>query len=221
MLSTMAQKPPNAADVFPRSKIKAQVLQNEDVGRLSAGAIELISACSALFLRDLVDGGDEGGSRHQQKHAAAGASGVATRRSPRKRKSAGDKQAGLDNEAARGDGSSTDVVDLQRIKQRIEQRPEYDNFLEGVLDGLTEKGAPKYDAASRKRRRQQETKSNGQQQSREGDLSMLNNLPEDVAGRGDGDDNDAALQMAIRDAQVEPASIRGSREIVEDDDDYD
>eukprot|EP00584_Thalassiosira_punctigera_P025550 CAMPEP_0172551084 /NCGR_PEP_ID=MMETSP1067-20121228/36354_1 /TAXON_ID=265564 ORGANISM="Thalassiosira punctigera, Strain Tpunct2005C2" /NCGR_SAMPLE_ID=MMETSP1067 /ASSEMBLY_ACC=CAM_ASM_000444 /LENGTH=43 /DNA_ID= /DNA_START= /DNA_END= /DNA_ORIENTATION= len=41
-------------DVFPRSKIRAQILRDERVGCVSSGAIDLIAACSALLVRDLV-----------------------------------------------------------------------------------------------------------------------------------------------------------------------
>jgi hypothetical protein len=46
------------SSVFPVAKIKAQLLRDEGVGRLSGKAVRLIGACSAVFLRELAEASD-------------------------------------------------------------------------------------------------------------------------------------------------------------------
>ena len=68
------------SSVFPVAKIKAQLLRDEGVGRLSGKAVRLIGACSAVFLRELAEASD--GMEASQTEKAADD----TRREPRRRR---------------------------------------------------------------------------------------------------------------------------------------
>mmetsp|Transcript_25368 Transcript_25368/g.54550 ORF Transcript_25368/g.54550 Transcript_25368/m.54550 type:complete len:235 (+) Transcript_25368:134-838(+) len=233
-------------NTFPNTKIKAQILQNEDIGRVSSKALELIAACSALFVRHLVDhnGDNDNGissnsSSHQEHETSTNNSRMQTRQQ-RKASSQLSNNAKA-NQLLVGDNAPSGPIDLAHVKKQTKQHSEYNDFLDGVLDGLTEKNAPKYDTAARKRKRTRENKPIiSKQESFEGLESgggggtksmLLNNLPNDVhtnngisadnaaAADGGGQDDDAALLEAIQEAQLASAGI--SKEIIEDDDDYD
>ena len=193
-------------NAFPHSKIKAQILEDENVGRVSSKAVELISACSALFVRDLVgQDGDTTGGLH---------GGSVTSTSQDETKVPEGTIGVKDHE--HGD----EVIDLSGIKRNIIRRPEY-NFLEGVLDDLTEQNAPKYDAAARKRKRQ---RGNPKQQS-----TNSKNTTNEILSRLSGENTKAnvsesahgvAMQEAIMAAQ-DTSSVQTTKEIIADNDEYD
>ncbi len=139
-------------NVFPHSKIKAQLLQDENVGRVSSKAIDLIAACSALFVRDLVAPEDDGDScSGSTRRGLATSATVISSSSSR----GGNNNVSNDDDDIRG-GVKKNRVDLDCIKRNIRRRSEYFNFLDGELDELTEENAPNYDAAAKKRKRRTE-----------------------------------------------------------------
>lgn len=196
-------------NAFPLSKIKAQILENENVGRISSKAIELISACSSLFVRDLVsqDGGTTGGL-HRGSTTSVTSNSQDETKVPKGTIGVKDHEHG------------DEVIDLSGIKRNVIRRPEY-NFLEGVLDDLTEQNAPKYDAAARKRNRQrdnQKQQSTNSKNTTNEILSRLSgeNTKVDVSDSAHG----VAMQEAIMAAQ-DTASFQTTKEIIADDDEYD
>ena len=218
-------------NAFPHSKIKAQILEDENIGRISCKAVELISACSALFVRDLVvqDGGDSSGlHRKSAKSVPTTAQGENTA-VPEKESCATNQQ----NFNRLPPPSSP--IDLECIKHNIQGQPEYD-FLHGVMDELTENNAPKYDAAARKRKRhqtktmQQSTSTNSNDNTISHRDDVLTNLARDTAqvssSMKNEDANDVciqvvALQEAIDDTQDVTSHHVTKEIIIADDDDYD
>ena len=201
------------SSTFPHSKIKSHVLRDEDVGRLSFKAVELIAACSALFVSDLVR------AHHDEDNAEA----REKLRKSRKRmspSSLASSSTGVKN--ARKHGFDSDdaagPIDLARIQSQI-KKSGYE-FLDGVLDDLTEKNAPKYDVVLRKRERQ---KKNVKSKAAACATSHSKHLPSGVLEGSkhyhDTACDECALRDAIEDAQFAP--ICGVKEIIEDDDDYD
>src|SRR6056300_510148 len=118
----------NEKNTFPITKIKAQLLRDDNVGRVSTKAVELIAACSSLFVNDLV-------TKSIEKTAP-------TRKASSKTKN---------NETADG----VALVTLRQIKKSVKTSQEY-SFLDGVLDGVSERAAFKYDAAAAKKRKRLE-----------------------------------------------------------------
>mmetsp|Transcript_6266 Transcript_6266/g.10233 ORF Transcript_6266/g.10233 Transcript_6266/m.10233 type:complete len:189 (-) Transcript_6266:1710-2276(-) len=182
---------------FPISKIKAQLLRDDDVGRVSTKAVELIAACSALFVNDL----------------ARSAMSTAEASQTRKRKS-----SSKTNTAAK----DVTLVTLAQIKKSVKAQKEY-NFLEGVLDGVTEKNAFHYDTAAAKKRKRLEDNDNTKQKNKSRKkTNAASKLPVEA---GDSADNDVVENRALREAietSVTSQNTHGqNREIIEDDDDYD
>jgi len=211
-------------NTFPNKKIKAQILRDEDVGRVSSKAIELIAACSALFVRDLVDVGDGAGDG---KNATTNAPS-SRRTSSRKRNSPSIRTNRIEKDLAGLVVPSP--IDLQHIKMQA-KRPEYDDFLDGVLEGITEKGVAmvRKRAMGRKRKRNVDQKQEklskqneniGENENKEADESMLKHLPL-AANEAAGSTCDRnALTEAIDEAQGAPV-VAGNQEIIEDEDEYD
>ena len=179
---------------FPTSKIKAQLLRDDDVGRVSTKAVELIAACSALFVNELAR------SATEASHT-------------RKRKSSSKTNA---------TANDVPLVTLAQIKKSVKTQKEY-GFLEGVLDGVTEKNSFRYDAATAKKRKRLEDNNNTKQKSNSRKKTKsVSKLPIEASGAVD---NDAVGNRALRDAietSVTSKATHGQkREIIEDDDDYD
>mmetsp|Transcript_27056 Transcript_27056/g.56354 ORF Transcript_27056/g.56354 Transcript_27056/m.56354 type:complete len:235 (-) Transcript_27056:219-923(-) len=232
-------------DVFTQSKIKAQIRQEEAIGRVSSKALDLIAACSALFVRDLVEqenGNDNENNNNNKNHGPSNSTTTKTRRtrsSSRKRKCIDKSACAKDTPSKTNDGPS--IINLTHIKKRIDNQPEYE-FLDGVLDeSLTENNAYKYDAAARRRNKAKEkscsipsgrskSKSKSKQQKAAaevggtestsccvvGSLKGDNTLDSDIVSEGD-----TALQAAIEEAASSAAGADGTKEIMEDEDDYD
>jgi hypothetical protein len=209
---------------FPHSKIKAQILLDRDgdtntIGRVSSKAVDLIIACSALFVRDIVD--NRNGDSNNCK-STTNSSSKAPKEASRNKRRRPDRTLSA---AVATDVPSTlnTVLSLDNIRQNL-QRPQYE-FLDGTLNELTERNAPKYDAIARKRRRQQgKSKSVGETKklkSRDAVVeSIMKNDKHDDSGGVDRNAGDA-LQEAIEDAQEGLESAKEAKGIIEDDDDYD
>jgi hypothetical protein len=185
------------AFVFPQSKIKAQLLLDEDIGRVSSKAVELIAACSALFVSDLVRGGDG-----QEDAPTPSASASCTK----KHKQSSKAKPDVTNHPG--------PINLEYVQNCI-SKPEYE-ILGGVLDYLTENNAPKYDAAAKRRRRDKSAREKKSGVSKSANKKLTGQL---IENKTINDGDDAFLNAAIEEAQGAPAGRR--KEIVEDDDDYD
>lgn len=183
---------------FPISKIKAQLLRDDDVGRVSAKAVELIAACSALFVNDL--------ARSAMSNAEASHA--------RKKKS-----------SSKTNTASKDVtlVTLAQIKESVKTQKEY-SFLEGVLDGVTEKSAFHYDtAAAKKRKRLEDNQKTKPKNNSRKKTKAASKLPAEATSGSDGKNavENRALREAIETSVTSQNTLGNNREIVEDDDDYD
>ncbi|KAL7441559.1 hypothetical protein ACHAXM_008129 [Skeletonema potamos] len=182
---------------FPISKIKAQLLRDSDVGRVSTKAVELINACSALFVSDL-------------------ARSTEASHNVRKR-----------NSTSKTNTTAKDVtlVTLAQIKKSVKSKKEY-TFLSGVLDGVTEKNAFQYDAAAaRKRKRMEDTKNMKQKNNSRQKSKSVPNPPAEAGGTdGSNEVENRALREAIKTETSATSQNTGDgrkREIIEDEDDYD
>lgn len=178
---------------FPISKIKAQLLRDDDVGRVSTKAVELIAACSALFVNDLAR------STKDASHT-------------RKRKSSSKTNA---------TAKDVTLVTLAQIKKSVKTQKEY-GFLEGVLDGVTEKNSFRYDAATAKRRKRLEDNNNTKQKSNSRKKAKsVSKLPIEASGSDDNEVENTALREAIETSVTSKTTHGRNRDIIEDDDDYD
>mmetsp|Transcript_36605 Transcript_36605/g.64169 ORF Transcript_36605/g.64169 Transcript_36605/m.64169 type:complete len:214 (+) Transcript_36605:47-688(+) len=205
--------------VFPPAKIKTQILRDEDnnIGRVTSRAVELIAACSALLVRDLVDNsnGDNNNCHHQTRITTARTSPETTTSSCNKRKCPDETKSSngtlhptsdIDDEGPSSSSSDTMIRNLNDIKKQTKRRPEYKFILDnGTLDKLTENNAHKYDAAARtaarkKREREKRAKQHpkGSAEAGGGDTNKFkpvavvrkDNLPRN-------DDNDAGVVGSI------------------------
>ena len=179
---------------FPISKIKAQILRDDDVGRVSTKAVELIAACSALFVNDLA-------RSTEASHT-------------RKRKSSS-KTNTTDKDAT--------LVTLAHIKKSVKTKKEY-SCLDGVLDGVTEKSAFQYDAAAAKKRKRLEDNNNTKQKNNSRKKTIaVPKLPAEASGSNDNNvvENRALCEAIETSATSQNAGYGGERDIIEDEDDYD
>lgn len=163
--------------IFTKSKIKSQILQDEDVGTLSAKAIELISACSALLVDDLVRGNKTTTSRKRPRSSLLAS-------------------------ASLPDRQNSGPVDLAQVTAQVNRREEYDIF-RGAVGDVTEEKAPKYDATrvSREKRRGWKAAADKRKKTQVASGKSEVKLPSDLKA-GD----DVALQSAIAEARGATAS---------------
>lgn len=179
---------------FPTSKIKAQLLRDDDVGRVSTKAVELIAACSALFVNDLARSTTE--ASHTRKRKSSSKTNNAT-------------------------AKDVTLVTLSQIKKSVKTQKEY-GFLEGVLDGVTEKNSFRYDAATAKKRKRLEDNNTKKKSNSRKKTKAVSKLPIEASGSADNDAVDnRALREAIETSVASKTTHGHKREIVEDDDDYD
>ena len=147
------------ASTFPTTKVKAQILRDEGVGRISSKAIQLIGACSAIFVRELAEAAvlaaaarendnDDGQSMASSKVKAQG----------RKRKLSSSKST---TSKAEGDRPSQILLTRDHIKDCIEQDETKFDFLHGVIsDNISAKEIPSYGAAYQKKVKREAAGSN-------------------------------------------------------------
>jgi hypothetical protein len=216
-------------NAFPHSKIKAQILLEDEknIGRISSKAIELMSACSALFVRDLVV--DSSCLQHRKSTKSV----LPTTAQGENNTVVTEGESGATNHEYFDRLPPSSPIDLACIKHNIQGRPEYD-FLQGVLGELTENNAPKYDAVARKRKRhpvntkQQSTCTKSNDNTTITHRDVLTNLTCETAKVAPSMKNKAAnvctqmlaLEEAIDDAQ-DATSHHATKEIIPDNDDYD
>mmetsp|Transcript_22865 Transcript_22865/g.47334 ORF Transcript_22865/g.47334 Transcript_22865/m.47334 type:complete len:241 (+) Transcript_22865:37-759(+) len=228
--------------VFPHSKIKAQILRDEEVGRISSKAIELLGACSALFVSDLVrskamevSSSNNTSEMARDSSAQAKTASRGRMKSLRKRKkfipisnpkktkkNLHLKQYSSDkgNDANEDDVVRREPFDLHRIKMLIKHHSPKYNFLKEALDGLTEENVYEYDTAAIKNRRNEENSNGGKATKAVADkvqkLQSARISGDLIAG---GSRDEVTLKEAILYAQHASGDMRG--EIIADDDDYD
>mmetsp|Transcript_8572 Transcript_8572/g.14879 ORF Transcript_8572/g.14879 Transcript_8572/m.14879 type:complete len:215 (-) Transcript_8572:39-683(-) len=210
--------------IFPSSKIKAQLQShdNDNIGRVSSKAIDLIATCSALFVRDLIDLTNEENKDDATKTSRMSGPSTTTSRNKRTRRRT---RGGETNCNGREDAplipkssastSAEAIVTLDHVKLQTKQRRGYE-FLDGILDDVTERNAPKYDALARKRHKRQRIKQSSQKAAAVGSI-IKNCTDNDAVDGGDG----IALEEAIVEAQEKSTANDGGKEIIEDNDDYD
>lgn len=186
----------NEKNTFPITKIKAQLLRDDNVGRVSTKAVELIAACSSLFVNDLVTKSIETAT---------------TRKASSKTKN---------NETA----DDVALVTLRQIKKSVKTSQEY-SFLDGVLDGVSERAAFKYDAAAAKKRKRLEDNNNNTKEKNNSSKKSTSVAKLPVEARESVDDNNKVENKALREAIETASQSNGGagkgNTIIEDEDDYD
>lgn len=187
----------NEKNTFPITKIKAQLLRDDNVGRVSTKAVELIAACSSLFVNDLV-------TKSIEKTAP-------TRKASSKTKN---------NDTA----DDVALVTLRQIKKSVKTSQEY-SFLDGVLDGVSERAAFKYDAAAAKKRKRLEDNNNNTKEKNNSSKKSTSVAKLPVEARESVDDNNKVENKALREAIETASQSNGGagkgNTIIEDEDDYD
>mmetsp|Transcript_27155 Transcript_27155/g.59406 ORF Transcript_27155/g.59406 Transcript_27155/m.59406 type:complete len:279 (+) Transcript_27155:447-1283(+) len=149
------------ASVFPTSKVKAQILRDDGVGRVSTKAIQLIGACSAVFLRELVESAVAGresilvsndaiatGTSKSGKRLSSSSHGAGKKR--RAMESSTAAQPSVDDSTE----ESTSTVTKDDIRACIEQDTASYDFLRGLLsEQASTRDIPSYGAAYRNKRK--------------------------------------------------------------------
>ena len=185
------------ASTFPATKIKAQILRDEGVGRISSKAIQLIGACSAIFVRELAEAS---ASARENKHEGDDESSLLLLSSKVETKGRKRKLSSHNKQQSRSDGDTTEsILTRDNIKDCIEQDTTKFDFLHGVLsDHVSAKEIPSYGAAYQKKMRREAT---GSKQKKK--LLKAN----DSLGGGSNSKNDATATAA---ADVGASTLLGS-----------
>ena len=187
------------ASTFPATKIKAQILRDEGVGRISSKAIQLIGACSAIFVRELAEAS---ASARENKHDDGDdessslllSSKVRVETKGRKR-----KLSSHNKHQSHSDGNTSEsILTRDNIKDCIEQDTTKFDFLHGVLcDHISAKEIPSYGAAYQKKMRRETT----------GNKQKKKLKANDSLGGGSNSKNDARATAA---ADVGASTVLGS-----------
>ena len=187
------------ASTFPATKIKAQILRDEGVGRISSKAIQLIGACSAIVVRELAEAS---ASARENKHDDGDdessslllSSKVRVETKGRKR-----KLSSHNKHQSNSDGNTTEsILTRDNIKDCIEQDTTKFDFLHGVLcDHISAKEIPSYGAAYQKKMRREAT----------GNKQKKKLKANDSLGGGINSKNDATATAA---ADVGASTVLGS-----------
>eukprot|EP00978_Attheya_sp_CCMP212_P026659 scaffold88174_cov57-Attheya_sp.AAC.6 len=222
-------------DVFPASRIKAQLLKDEGVGKLSAGAVRLIGACSAQFILDLATNAASASLASNAKASCSESKGGAVSSS-----------------------RAHNILTKEDLCKHISAHVEKYDFLEEVVKQTQTESTPNSygikSGAKRKRTSSGITAKNGKDKikklgliaEKDGDLlnesrtkgkspdgyepsQLISVLRADaplkrVKGKTNSDLppqelDDEALKEAVKDAAS--ANLGGIREIIEDEDNYD
>ena len=152
------------ASTFPTTKVKAQILRDEGVGRISGKAIQLIGACSAIFVRELAEAAVSVAAAHesddddgQSKDSPSLASNK-VKAQGRKRKLSSSNSTKPKSEV---DRPSPKLLTRDHIKDCIEQDETKFDFLHGVIsDNISAKEIPSYGAAYQKKVKREAAGSN-------------------------------------------------------------
>ena len=194
------------ASTFPTTKVKAQILRDEGVGRISSKAIQLIGACSAIFVRELAEAAVSGAEHEnddddgQSKDSPSLASNK-VKAQGRKRKLSSSNSTKPKSE---GDRPSPKLLTRDHIKDCIEQDETKFDFLHGVIsDNISAKEIPSYGAAYQKKVKREAAGSNRKGKSTTGAIK-------DKGGGGAGLDNAAASAAAVGASSVLTGSATGT-----------
>ena len=184
------------ASTFPATKIKAQILRDEGVGRISSKAIQLIGACSAIFVRELAEAS---ASARENKHEGDDESSLLLLSSKVETKGRKRKLSSHNKQQSRSDGDTTEpILTRDNIKDCIEQDTTKFDFLHGVLsDHVSAKEIPSYGAAYQKKMRREAT----------GSKQKTKLKANDSLGGGSNSKNDATATAA---ADVGASTLLGS-----------
>lgn len=193
------------ASTFPTTKVKAQILRDEGVGRISSKAIQLISACSAIFVRELAEAAvlaaaaqendnDDGQSKDPLSLEAS-----KVKAQGRKRKLSSSKSTTSKSE---GDRPSQMLLTRDHIKDCIEQDETKFDFLHGVISDNSAKEIPSYGAAYQKKVKREAAGSNRKRKSTTG---AIKGKGADGAGH-----NNAASAVAVGASSVLIGSATGT-----------
>ena len=138
------------SSIFPTSKIKAQILRDEGVGRVSTKAIHLIGACSGILMRELAE----------ESAADVAAKNAGNRRKPSCSSSRGvGRKRKIEQSTAtqsHADNSAKESSALKRddVKAWIEKDTSSYDFLHGLLsEQVSAKDTPSYGDAYRNKKR--------------------------------------------------------------------
>ena len=192
------------ASTFPTTKVKAQILRDEGVGRISGKAIQLIGACSAIFVRELAEAAvsvaaahENDDDEHEQSKDSPSLASNKVKAQGRKRKLSSSNSTKPKSE---GDGPSSKLLTRDHIKDCIEQDETKFDFLHGVIsDNISTKEIPSYGAVYQKKVKREAAGSNRKGKSTTGAIK-------DKGGGGAGLDN-AAANAAASAAAVGASSV--------------
>ena len=160
------------ASTFPTAKVKAQILRDEGVGRISSNAIQLIGACSAIFVRELAEAAvlaaaaQENDDDDEPSKDPLSLEASKVKAQGRKRKLSSSKSTTSKSE---GDRPSQMLLTRDHIKDCIEQDETKFDFLHGVIsDNISAKEIPSYGAAYQKKVKREAAGSNRKEKSTTG-----------------------------------------------------
>ena len=156
------------ASTFPTTKVKAQILRDEGVGRISGKAIQLIGACSAIFVRELAEAAvsvaaahENDDDEHEPSKDSPSLASNKVKAQGRKRKLSSSNSTKPKSE---GDRPSPKLLTRDHIKDCIEQIEQDEtkfDFLHGVIsDNISAKEIPSYGAAYQKKVKREAAGSN-------------------------------------------------------------
>ena len=197
------------ASTFPTTKVKAQILRDEGVGRISSKAIQLIGACSAIFVRELAEAAvsaaaaaaHENDDDDEQSKDSPSLASNRVKAQGRKRKLSSSNSTKPKSE---GDRPSPKLLTRDHIKDCIEQDETKFDFLHGVIsDNISAKEIPSYGAAYQKKVKREAAGSNRKGKSTTGAIK-------DKGGGGAGLDNAAASAAAVGASSVLTGSATGT-----------
>jgi len=187
------------ASTFPTTKIKAQILRDEGVGRISSKAIQLIGAASAIFVRELAEAAvlvsaeNENGDGDEQSQDSPSMSPSKVEAKGRKRK------LSSRNRKSNPDGNLSDpivsdpILTRDHIKDCIEEDAAKFDFLHGLLgDNISAKEIPAYGAAYQKKVRREAVHVGSKSTKGKSAIHALAGKGVGEAGRGSGNTKDAA-----------------------------
>lgn len=143
------------ASTFPITKVKAQILRDEGVGRISSKAIQLIGACSAIFVRELAESAASAAHENDDEQSKDSPSMASSKvkAQGRKRKLSSSNSTKQKSER---DRPSPILLTRDHIKDCIEQDETKFDFLHGVIsDNISAKEIPSYGAAYQKKVRRE------------------------------------------------------------------
>lgn len=218
---------PNLASIFPSTKIKSHILRDEGVGRISSKAVQLIGACSAIFVRDLARAASQEVATNPENGRTPGTldeesnTKSSSRSTSRVRNDCGTKLHPRKRLRTTDARTAQVTLDLHHVSRCIESDDAKYDFLHDLVREVTEESAPSLNESVRKKPKvhgKSAPKKTGNSGDR-GDLDVMAKIPHGSSGRGAGGEVECeALRTVIADALLVPDSHGG---IVEDDDEYD